>query len=398
LTLDNKLWGPDWPDVRREFSLDSSVAHLNHGSFGAVPIPVQKFQDELRRRVESNPMKSLSRDLRKQLDEARLTSAKFLDADPDGFAFVHNATTGANSVLTSPILHCGDEVLITDQTYEAVKHAAERVCESNRARLVVAKVPLPKRDSEELVQSIMACVAKKTRLAIIDHIASPTGLVYPVKTLIEELHRRNVLVLVDAAHAPGMVDVNLDSLQPDFWTGNFHKWCCSPRGSAGLWVGEEHRKLIKPIITSWYYNEKYPDSFRWLGTDDYTSYLSVPEALRFMESLGWDRIRTHNRKLARYGREVVGSVPGMVPIKPEKDEQLFEAMTLVQLPEGVADTEEKARALQARFGEELRIEAVPIAWNGHGYLRLSAQVYNAPGEYDRLAEGLPRILTVKDKP
>ena len=114
-----------------------------------------------------------------------------------------------------------------------------------------------------------------------------------------------------------------------------------------------------------------------------------------MERLGWDRIRTHNRKLARYGREVVGSVPGMVPIKPEKDEQLFEAMTLVQLPEGVADTEEKARALQARFGEELRIEAVPIAWNGRGYLRLSAQVYNAPGEYDRLAEGLPRILDLK---
>ncbi len=392
MTLDNKLWGTDWPDVRRQFSLDSSIAHLNHGSFGAVPIPVQKFQDELRRRVESNPMKALSRDLRKQLDEARLTSAKFLGADPEGFAFVQNATAGVNSVLASTILRAGDEVLVTDQTYEAIKHVAEKACQSNKARLVVTKVPLPTRDFQELVQPILASVTKKTKLAIIDHIASPTGLVYPIKKLIEELHSRNVLVLVDAAHAPGMVDVNLDSLQPDFWTGNFHKWCCSPRGSAGLWVRQEHRKLIKPIITSWYYNEKYPDSFRWLGTDDYTSYLSVPEALRFMEGLGWERVRTHNRKLARYGREVVGAVPGMVAIKPEKDEQLFEAMTLVRLPKGVTDTEEKARALQARFGEELRIEAVPIAWKGHGYLRLSAQVYNAPREYDRLAEELPRIL------
>jgi isopenicillin-N epimerase len=337
-------------------------------------------------------MKSLSRDLRKQLDEARLISAKFLGADPDGFAFARNATTGVNSVLASPTLHAGDEVLVTDQTYEAIKHVAEKACQSNNARLVVAKVSLPTRDSEQLFESIIASVTKKTRLAIIDHIASPTGLVYPVKKLIEELHNRNILVLVDAAHAPGMVDVNLDSLQPDFWTGNFHKWCCSPRGSAGLWVRQEHRKLIKSIITSWYYNEKYPDSFRWLGTDDYTSYLSVPEALRFMEGLGWERVRMHNRKLARYGREVVGAVQGMVPIKPEKDEELFEAMTLVRLPEGVADTEEKARALQARFGEELRSETVPIAWSGHGYLRLSAQVYNAPGEYDRLAEGLPRIL------
>src|SRR2546425_10487843 len=223
LTIDNKLWGSDWQEVRREFSLDSAVAHLNHGSFGAVPLPVQKFQDELRRRVESNPMKSLSRDLRKQLDEARLTSAKFLGGDPDGFAFVHNATTGANSVLTSRIISAGDEVLVTDQTYEAVKHAAERACQSNKARLVVAKVPLPTRDSEELVESVRAGVTKKTRFAIIDHIACPTGLDYPVKTLIEELHRRNVLVLLDGSHAPGMVDANLDSLQPGCWTGKFHK-------------------------------------------------------------------------------------------------------------------------------------------------------------------------------
>ncbi len=385
------MWGPDWGDVRRQWSLDSSVAHLNHGSFGAVPIPVQHAQDEIRRRIESNPMKALSRDLRKDLDEARKIAANFLKADIDGFAFVHNATTGANSVLSSLELRSGDEVLVSDQTYGSVRYAAERVCEQKKARVIVARAPIPSKGSEELTRAIIERVTSKTRLAVIDQIASSTALVFPVKQLIKELHERNVLVLVDAAHAPGMVDLNLNELQPDFWTGNFHKWCCAPRGSAGLWVRKEHRKTVRPIITSWYIGEGYPSSFRWLGTDDYSSYLSVPAALSFMGRLGWDRVRVHNRKLSRYGRDAVGSVDGIVPVKPEED-GLFEAMTLLELPRGIADTDEKARILQARLGEELKVEAVPIAWNGQGHLRLSAQVYNAPGEYDRLAKGLPRML------
>ncbi len=390
--MENRFWGPDWPTVRQRWSLDSSVAHLNHGSFGAVPIPVQQAQDEIRRRIESNPMKELSRDLHGELDEARKVAARFLGADVDGFAFVHNATTGANTALSTVDLEPTDEVLVTNQTYGAVRFAADRYCTLKKARLVECKVPIPSKGSKELFRPIIASVNEKTRLAIIDHIASSTGLVFPVKGLIEELHAMGVMVLVDAAHAPGMVEVNLYDLQPDFWTGNFHKWCCAPRGSAGLWVKKEHRKNVRPVITSWYDQEGYPSSFRWTGTDDYTSYLSVPAALGFMEGLGWGKVRSHNRKLARYGREVVGKVSGLNPIVPDDDDDgLFEAMTLVNLPKGVADTEEKARKLQAQIGEA-RIEAVPISWNGHGYLRLSAQAYNAPFEYERLAKELPALL------
>ncbi len=336
-------------------------------------------------------MKSLSRTFWSELDEARRVAAGFLGADLDGFVFVPNATTGVNTVLQSPIIQRDDEVLVTDQTYGAVRFVAERVCLERRAKLVVSEVPLPQKGADDLVDAILAKVTRRTRLAVLDHIASPTGLVFPVAKLVEELHQQGVLVLVDAAHATGMVNVNLKALNPDFWTGNFHKWCCAPRGSAGLWIREDHRKTITPIITSWYVNEGYPNSFRWLGTDDYSSYLAVPAALKFMESLGWEKARGHNRRLARYGREVVEPVLNTTAVIPEQ-EQMFEAMTLVRLPKGVAETDEEARTFQARIADRLGVEALPVAWNGGGYLRLSAQVYNAPAEYDRLAKGIPGLL------
>ncbi len=338
-------------------------------------------------------MKSLSRTLWAELDKARGIAADFLGADLNGFVFVPNATTGVNTVLQSPIIQPGDEVLVTDQTYGAVKLAAERVCLERGAKLVVSQVPLPRNGAAELVEAVLAKATPRTRLAILDHIASPTGLVFPITKLIEELNQHGILVLVDSAHAPGMVHVDLKSLKPDFWTGNFHKWCCAPRGSAGLWVREDHRKTISPVITSWYVNEGFPASFRWLGTDDYSSYLAVPAALKFMENLGWERVREHNRKLARYGREVVDSALGNMPVIPAtEEEQMFEAMTLVRLPKGVAETDEEARTLQAQIADTLNVETSPVAWNRSGYLRISAQVYNARAEYDRLAKGIPALL------
>src|SRR5262249_37329641 len=158
---------------------------------------------------------------------------------------------------------------------------------ARNARLTTCTVPLPTRGPDEIIETILSATTTKTRLAIIDHIASPTGLVFPIASLVKELREKNILVLVDAAHAPGMIELSIDRLGPDFWTGNFHKWCCSPRGSAGLWVREEHRKNVRPVVSSWYLNEDYPSSFRWLGTDDYTPYLAVPAALDFMRELGW---------------------------------------------------------------------------------------------------------------
>jgi len=388
----NALWGPDWPSMRALWPLDPARVHLNHGSFGAVPTAVLEHQEELRRRLAHNPVRELWSAYTGGLDEARLTAAGFLGADPDGFAFVPNATTGLNAVLASLALGRGDEVVVTDHAYGAIRYAVERGCATAGAAAVVQSVPLPTTGADDLVDAVLAGVTPRTRLVLVDQIASPTGLRFPVERLVEELRRHGILSLVDGAHAPGMIEVDLAALDPDFWAGNFHKWCCAPLGSAALWVRSEHRGWVAPVVTSWFAHDGYPTSFRWLGTDDYTAYQAVPAALAFMADLGWERVHAHNRELAAYGRDVLARALGTDPPIPPHAEGLVEAMTLVALPEGFAETEDEAVALRLRIAEELGVEALTLAWNGRGYVRLSAQVYNAPSDYERLADGLPGLL------
>jgi isopenicillin-N epimerase len=387
----NPIWGPDWPEVRALWSLEPTGAHLNHGSFGAVPIPVQEEADRLRARMESNPTDFFWRFLDEALEGARQRAAGFLGADPDGFAFLRNASTGVSTVLAGLELRPGDEVLVTDMTYGAVRIAAGRACERAGARLATQPIPLAPSGEHELAEAFLAGMTERTRLAIVDHIASPTAIKFPVERLTGELRRRGVLTLVDGAHAPGMVYVDLTALDPDFWTGNFHKWCCAPKGCGGLYARAEHRELIAPLVTSWPFPEGFPKSFAFAGTDDYTPYLALPAALDFMGRLGWDRLRVHNRTLVGFGRDVVAAGVGTDPFAAGPDE-LFEGMSLVALPEGVATNEDDAKALYRRLADELAIEAAIVPWKGRGFVRLSAQVYNAPGEYERLARGLSEIL------
>ena len=369
--------------------LDPTVAHLNHGSFGAVPSSVLAEQDRWRTLMESNPTGFFWRVLPDALDTARIAAARFVGADPGGFVFSTNATTAINTILRSLELSDRDEVLVTDHGYGAIHLAAEMACRRAGATLVINPVPLPVEGADELVEAVMAGVTDRTRIAIVDHIASPTAVVFPVARLVSELRARDVLSLVDGAHAPGMVDLDLSALDADFWTGNFHKWCCSPRGSAGLYVREEHRGRIDPLVTSWDIKEGFVKSFGWLGTTDYTPYLSVPPAIGLMEELGWERLRRHNRQLAAYGAEVVREALGTArPVTAE----VFEAMSLVALPDGVGATVDETKALSKRIAEALGAEVAVFPWRDRGYIRLSAQAYNAPVEYEELAAGLRKLL------
>jgi isopenicillin-N epimerase len=385
----NSLWGADWPEVRVLWPLDPTVAHLNHGSFGAVPSPVLADQDRWRTLMESNPTGYFWRVLPDAMDTARVAAARFVGADPEGFVFSTNATTAINTVLRSLELSDRDEVLVTDQGYGAIHLAAEMACRRAGATLVINPVPLPVDGADELVESVVAAVTDRTKIAIVDHIASPTAVVFPASRLVSELRARDVLSLVDGAHAPGMVDVDLSALDPDFWTGNFHKWCCSPRGSAGLYVRQEHRERIDPLVTSWDIKEGFVKSFGWLGTTDYTPHLSVPPAIGLMEELGWERLRRHNRQLAAYGAEVVREA---LDTAPPATAEVFEAMSLVALPDGIAETVDETKALSTRIAEVLGAEVAVFPWRDRGYIRLSAQAYNAPVEYEELAAGLRKLL------
>jgi isopenicillin-N epimerase len=389
--VENKLWGPDWPEVRAQWPIDPAVAHLNHGSFGAVPTPVLEAQDWLRQQTEADPTGFFWWILPDALDRARREAAAFVHADPDGFVFLPNVTTAVNTVLASLQLGPGDEILLSDHVYGALRLAAERIGRLTGVSVTVNPVPLPAEGPDELTASVLAGVTSQTRLAIVEHIASPTALVFPIGDIVAGLREAGVPSLVDAAHGPGMLDIDVAALAPDFWTGNLHKWCCAPRGAAGFFVAEEHRERTVPLVTSWEAPKGFVPSFSWLGTTDYTAYLSVPAALAFMGRLGWDRVRRHNRELAALGRDIVRQAIGGRAEWSEGD-GLFEAMTLVALPQGVVTSMDSGNAISQRLARGHRIEAAIFPWRDRGFLRLSAQAYNAPEEYERLGAALVALL------
>jgi isopenicillin-N epimerase len=385
----NPIWGDDWPSVRDRWPLDPSVTFLNHGSFGATPLPVLEAQRAWQDEMEREPVEFLWRRLPERLEEARRTASAFLGADPDGFAFVPNATAGVATVLASLRLEPGDRILLSDHAYPAVRNAAAKACRDAGTEPAVVHIPLPLPDPGDIVPTFAAAIDPRTRLVIVDQVTSPTAAILPAADIVRAARDRGALVLVDGAHAPGMLPVNVGSLGADFWTGNFHKWVCAPKGAGALVVAAEHRERVHPIVTSHGYDQGFRQEFDWTGTKDDTPYLTVPAALAFMDELGWDRVRRHNHELVSLGQRVVSEALGTEPPVPP---EAFGSMAVVALPEGAAATLEDAAAMGTKLFETERIEVPFVSWNGRGYVRLSAQVYNRPADYERLAEALPRVL------
>lgn len=380
------------PGARLLFSLDPSVSHLNHGSFGAVPIAVQRAQQRLRDEMESNPLRFFAQGLVDRIAHARRHLATFLGADPDGTALVGNVTAGAAVVLQSLALRPGDEVLTTDHGYGAVALSVARECERTGAVSRTVAVPLTATD-EEVVEIVRAGLRPgRTRLLIVDQLTSPTARLFPAAALVAVARERGVPVLVDAAHAPGMLPAPVASVGADFWVGNLHKWAYAPRGTAALVVAEPWRERIQPLVVSWEQGSGFPTRVEWQATLDYTGWLAAPVGLFTLRSLGVDRVRAHNAALAAYGQRVVGDALGVAPERLPAPGGPAVAMQLVPLPPGVATTLDAARALRAEIADRLGAEVSVAGWNGRGYLRLCGQVYNTPDEYDRLAVRLPTLL------
>jgi isopenicillin-N epimerase len=385
----NPVWGQDWPEVRPLWPLEPTVAHLNHGSYGAVPTPVLEEQQSWRGRMESNPVRFFTRELPDALDQARAEVGQFLGAQAGSLAFVHNATSAVSTVLAGFPLEAGDAVLLTDHAYGAVRIAAARWTGRARARLDVVHVPLDA-DERAAAEAVLDAVHERTRLVVLDQVTSPTARRMPLVHLVPALQERGVAVLVDGAHAPGMLAVEVDRLGADFWTGNLHKWCCAPRGTAVLHAAERWRHVLHPLAASWGEDAGFPASFDDVGTDDLTAWLSAPRALRVLERLGLDRLRRHNVELAVAGQREVAAALGLDPAVLPRDPAV--SMQLVPLPDGLVRDTAEAAALQARIGEEAAVEVAVTTWAGRGFVRLSAQAYNSPSDYRRLAADLPSLL------
>jgi isopenicillin-N epimerase len=372
------------------WAMDPDVAYLNHGAFGATPVCVLAAQQALRDRLERNPVDFLVGQLPELLAAVRAEVAEFLGADEQGLVFVDNATTGAQTVIAQLTLGPGDEIVTTDHCYPAVLAQLRRAAEAAGARLRIAPVPWPPPGPGAVAESVLSPVTPRTRLLVVDHVASCSGLVFPVADIAAECRRRGVPVLVDGAHAAGMLPVDLREIGADFWTGNMHKWVCAPKASAALYVAPQWRDTLQPLVASHGLRDGYQPSFDWTGTRDPTALLAVPAALGFFAQAGWDAVRARNNALARRGAALLAERIGT---RPPADGLTGEdgqagSMRLVELP--AAMTEAGARALERRLLEEYRIVVPVTELGGWRWLRVSAQLYNTIDDYERLAAALRR--------
>ena len=385
--------------LRFHWSLDPSVVFLNHGSFGACPIPVLQHQSALRARMERQPVQFFVRDLEALLDEAREALGRFIGAPAGDLAWVPNATTAVNGVLRSLSLRPGDELLTTDHEYNACRNVLEFVAERSGAKVVVASVPFPLVYPGQVIEAVLSRVTARTRIALLDHVTSQTGLVLPIEQLVLELASRGIETLVDGAHAPGMLDLDVAGIGAGWYTGNCHKWICAPKGAAFLYTRPDLQNDTRPAVISHGANSPRSDrsryllEFDWTGTADPTPMLCVPEAIRFMDQLmpgGWLALRSNNHQMALRGRDVLCRTLGIDPPCPD---EMIGSLASVPLPDGsgaVSKSPLYADPLQDELLEKFHIEVPIIPWPAppKRLIRVSGQVYNRDGDYEQLGRAL----------
>jgi isopenicillin-N epimerase len=373
--------------------LDRSVDYLNHGSLGACPAAVLEAQSALRAEMEREPVDFLSGTLPARLKAARLELAAFLHADPLDLVFVQNATAGVNAVLRSLELRAGDELLVTGHTYAACRKTVDFVARRAGARIVAVELPFAGATEDGMVEAIVRGASPRTRIALIDHVTSPTALILPVRRLIAELAARGIDTLVDGAHAPGMVPLALAELGAAYYTGNAHKWLCAPKGAAFLHVRRDRQPGLHPNVISHGYPDGFQAEFDWVGTLDPTPWLCIPEAIRFMSGLlpgGWPDIMARNRALALCARDRLCEAMGIEPPCPDS---MIGSMASLPLPAARADAPAEALDSQG-LHDWFRSRGVETWLHPHPVplIRVSAQLYNREEQFERLARLLEEAL------
>lgn len=376
---------------------EAGLTFLNHGSFGATARGVLERQSELRARMESDPILFLVDELESRLDEVRGFVAPRLGTPAEGLAFVPNPTFAVNSVLASLRLREGDEIAFTNHGYNACNNAVVRWTEQSGARAVCVDLPFPISGPAEAVERIVGAFTERTRLLLVDHVTSPTGLVLPVEEIVREAHGRGIEVLIDGAHAPGMLPLSVERIGAEWYAGAFHKWLGAPKGASFLYTREDKRKTTKPVTTSHGANSprtdrsRYLIEFDWTGTTDPTCLLVVPTAIELLESLhadGLSGVMRDNRTLALKAREELASSLGIALPAPD---EMIGALAALPLPDGPADR------LRHGLRQRHRVQVPVFAWPHapRRLLRVSGHLYNRVEHYRTLASALSIELSAE---
>ncbi len=380
--------------LKTSFLLDPSIHFLNHGSFGACPRPVFEAYQAWQRRLENQPVLFLGREMAGLDRQARQSLGAYLHTDATNLVFIPNATHGVNLVARSLALGPGDEILASDHEYGACDYTWEFICKKTGAATLRQPIPLPARSLEEMADQFWQGVTPRTKVIYLSHITSPTALRLPVEIICARARRVGIHTLVDGAHAPGQITLNLDALGADWYVGNLHKWALSPKGAAFLYARPAVQDILEPLVVSWGYHaapettggSQFQDYLGWSGTKDPAASLAVPTALQFMEENHWELVQRGCHTLLRQALQAICALVQMQPLYP-LDSDLYYQMGIAPLP---LNTD--LAVLKTRLYDEYRVEVPLIEWNGKKFVRISVQAYNTAADLDALCGALQALL------
>jgi isopenicillin-N epimerase len=374
-------------DLRELFLIDPDVVFLNHGSFGATPRVVFEEYQRWQAELERQPVEFLGRRADELLDNARAKLAAYLNADVDDLVFVTNATSGLNVIARSFPLETGDEILTTDHEYGALDLTWDYLCGKAGAHFVRHHIPLPATSHAEIVESFWSAVTPRTKIIFLSHITSPTALIFPVKEICARAREAGILTVIDGAHAPGQIPVDLKDIGADIYSGNCHKWLCAPKGSGFLHVRPEHHEWVESLTISWGWRGESTLVSRnqWQGTRDIAAFLSVPAAIEFQQNHNWDAVRARCHDLARETRRAIADLSGLEPISPDSPEWFAQ---MIACPIPIDDP----IAVKERLYNEFKIEVPLVERHDKHMIRVSYQGYNDHDDLERLMEGLGRVI------
>ncbi len=376
---------------RSSFLLRPDVVFLNHGSFGACPRQVFEEYQRWQLELERQPVEFLGRRFNALMRQARQALGEFVGADADDLVYVTNATVGLNIIARSLPLGPGDEVLATDHEYGALDRMWKFICAKRGARYIRQPVPLPIESASQVIEAIWSGVTSRTRVLFISHITSPTAIIFPVAELVRRARQAGIMSVIDGAHAPGQLALNLGDLGADWYVGNLHKWLNAPKGSAFLYARRERQPLLEPLVVSWGWESEQPgpsrfvDEQEWQGTRDIAAYLAVPAAIRFFQEHDGPRLQQQCHELLREARQRIGALTGLSPVTPDSPEW-YAQMAAFPLPP--CDAETLKQCLYDRF----HIEVPILLWHGQPFVRVSVQSYNTPSDIEALIEALQILL------
>ncbi|MCI0575814.1 MAG: aminotransferase class V-fold PLP-dependent enzyme [Chloroflexi bacterium] len=383
--------------LKELFLLDPSVVFLNHGSFGAMPRPVLEAYQEWQRRLERQPVQFVAVELGGHLQAARQALGDYLNVAGDDLAYVPNPTFGVNVVARSLSLGPGDEVLGTNHEYGACGNTWRFLSQKRGFTYIQQPIPLPVTSPEEIVEQFWQGVTPRTKVIFLSHITSATALRLPAEAICARARAAGILTLVDGAHAPGQIALDLAAVGADFYVGAAHKWLCSPKGSAFLYTRPERQALIEPLVVGWGWGENhtlqfgsdYLDYLQWLGTIDPAAYLSVPAAIHFQAEHDWPAVRQRCHELVRQALHRICDLTGLAPLYP--DAGFYHQMAIAPLAKI-----EDLPAFKARLYQEYRIEIPCIAWEDHQFIRVCIQAYNSQSDVDTLLTALETLLNKRE--